>query len=119
VQLIANDRVRRRRPLLDATDVQGGGREVDLLPTQVRQFAHPQAVSVRDEQHGGIAVAMAIDFRGGNELLDLGLGEMLARAQLAIWSADRRDCSIYGGRGNQPKAYLSQAFCPLTYDHCS
>jgi hypothetical protein len=84
-QLIANDRVRRRRPMLDAADVQGGGREVDLLPSQIDELAGSKAVAVRDKQHRGIAVAMAIYFRRGDQLVDLGLREVLARAQLAIW----------------------------------
>ena len=64
-QLIANDRVRRRRPLLDAADVQGGGCEVDLLPSEIDQLAGPKAVAVGDKQHRGVAVAIAIALRGG------------------------------------------------------
>jgi hypothetical protein len=108
-QLIANDRVRRRRPLFDATDVQGGGREVDLLPSEIDQLAGPKAVAVGDK-HRGIAVAMPIALRGGHELLDLGLGQMLAGTEFAIWWPDWANCSIYDGRCNQLEACFSHEF---------
>ena len=106
-------RVRRRRPLLDAADVQGGGCEVDLLPSEIDQLAGPKAVAVGDKQHRGVAVAIAIALRGGEELVDLGLGEVLTRAQLAIWSAGRPNCSIYGGRSDQSETPVCQEFCPM------
>jgi hypothetical protein len=118
-QFIANDRVRRRRPLLDATDVQGGGREVDLLPSQIDQLAGPKAVAVGDEQHRAIAAAIAIAPSCGQELLDLRLGEVLTRAQLAIWSVGRLNCSISGSRCNQPKVFFPQEFRPSVINYCS
>ena len=60
-------------------------REKHLLLSDIDQLAGPKAVAVGDEQHRGVAVTIAIALRGGEELVDLGLGEMLARAQLAIW----------------------------------
>jgi hypothetical protein len=57
-QHIANDRVRGRCSLFDATDVQGGGREVDLLSSEIDQLAGPKAVAVGEKQHSRVAVAV-------------------------------------------------------------
>jgi hypothetical protein len=45
-QFVTEDRMRAGRALLDPADVQGGRSEVNLLPAQVNQFGHSQAVPV-------------------------------------------------------------------------
>src|SRR6516165_2598369 len=57
-QLVAADGMRGWRALLDPADMQGGGGEVHLVPTQVDQLAHPQAMAVR------IAMTPAVGLRG-------------------------------------------------------
>jgi hypothetical protein len=39
---------------------------------------------VGDQDHGGVAMAVAIAARGLDQLLHLALGQMLARAQVGI-----------------------------------
>ena len=48
--------------------------EVDLLPAEIDQLAHPEPVTVRHEDHGGIAVAPAIVPGGLDQALDLLVG---------------------------------------------
>jgi hypothetical protein len=40
---------------------------------------------------------------------------MLARAQFAIWWPHWPNCSIYGGRSNQPETPVCQDFCPMRH----
>jgi hypothetical protein len=84
-QFIADNRVRRRRAALVAPDVHHAGGKVDLVPTQVNQFGDPQAVAIGDQDHGGVAVAVAVAVADSlDQPLDLGLGQMLAAAQVAV-----------------------------------
>ena len=48
--------MRCRRAFLGPADGHGAGIEVDLVPVQVDQLAHPQAVPEGDKDHGGVAV---------------------------------------------------------------
>ena len=64
--------------------------KMHLVPAQVAQLRRPQAVPVGDQDHGGVAVAVAVGLGGLDQLLDLGLGQMLARAQLGIRLPQRR-----------------------------
>jgi hypothetical protein len=52
--------MRGRRAALGPADSHGGGVEVDLVPTEVDQLGDPEAMPVRDQDHGGVAVAIAI-----------------------------------------------------------
>ena len=50
-QLVATDRMGRRRALLDPADMQGRGLEVDLVPAKVGELT--QAVREGQQDHGG------------------------------------------------------------------
>jgi hypothetical protein len=52
--------------------------ELDLMPLQVADFGSPQAVSVSDQDHRCIAMAMPIALGGFDQSLDLALGEIAA-----------------------------------------
>ena len=80
------------RTLLDPADVQGRGFKVHLIPPQIDQFGHPQAVPVGDKHHGGVPVVVAIALRRAHELLDLGRGQVHAGAQVAVAAALGRTC---------------------------
>ena len=88
--------MRRRRAALDPADVQRGAVEVDLIPAQVHQLAHPQAMAIGDQDHGGIAVAPAVALGGLDQLLDLGLGQVLA-GPVGVGAPCRGNCSFFGG----------------------
>ena len=90
-------------PCLDPADVQGGRVELDLIPAQVHQLGRPQAMPVGHQDHGGVAVAIAVVFGGLHQPLDLGLGQVFAGAQVGVGGPLGPDCSVYGGWGDQPE----------------
>ena len=89
------------RALLDPAHVQRGRGELDLVPAQVHQLGGPQAVPVGHQDHRGVAVAPAVLPGRVHQPLDLGLGQVLAGAQLAVGEPLRGNCSIYGGWRDQ------------------
>jgi hypothetical protein len=89
--------------LLDPADVQGGRGEVDLVPAQVGQFARPQAVPIGHQDHGGVPVSPSVCLGGPEQALDLGLGQVLAGAQVGVGGTLRPNCSIYGAWSHQPR----------------
>src|SRR5215472_6372927 len=97
---------------LDSAHVQDRGFEVDLIPAQVHQLSCPQAVSVSDQDHGGVAVTPAVAPGSGHKLLDLGLGQVLASAQVAIGAPPRCNCSFYGSWCDQLEVPFRHVFRP-------
>jgi hypothetical protein len=76
-----------RLSILDPANVQSGGIEIDLLPAQVDNFGCPQAMPIGNEDHRRVSVTVSVAFRCLNELLNLGLGQVLAAAKFAVWPA--------------------------------
>jgi hypothetical protein len=109
-QFIAEDVMCAGRALLDPTDVQGGRPEVDLIPAQVNQFGRPQAVPIGHQDHGGVAPAMAVVLGGGDQPLDLGLGEVFAGAQVGVRPSARWNCSFYDGWRDQLEMRFRHGF---------
>ena len=93
--LVAPDRMVAGGALLRPAAVQGGVPEVDLVPTKVRQLTDPQGVTARIMVT--VAVAPAVLAGRLDQLLDFGLGQILAGPQLGVRASSRRDCSIYSG----------------------
>jgi hypothetical protein len=52
---------------------------------------------VGHKDHGGVPVAVAIALRRIDQPLDLMLGEVFARPQVAVLASSWRNCSFYGG----------------------
>ena len=52
---------------------------------------------VRNKDHRGVPMAVAVAFGSFDEPLDLGLGEVLARPQLPVGRPSECNCSIFGG----------------------
>ncbi len=65
---------------------------------------YPEHVPVADEDHGGVAMAVAPApvTRRLHQKRDLALRQVLARAALLVAHPPRRDCPIYNGRGPLP-----------------
>jgi hypothetical protein len=115
-QFVAPDGMRAWCALLGPADGKGGVVEVDLVPAQIDQFRHSEAVPVGQQDHGGIAVAVSIIFGGARQALDFGIGQIFPSAQFSIRAAQRRgNCSIFSGRRCQfelgirhviPRSYL-------------
>ena len=69
--------------MLQPGDLQKPLAEVHLIPRQRAEFANPQAVPIRDQDHGRIPVAVAAPLLGrAYQRLDLGGRQVLARAPL-------------------------------------
>ena len=83
-----------RSARLDSADVQGRGFEVDLIPPQVHDFGRSQAMPVGHQDHAGVAVAVAIALGRRDQPLDLMLGEVFARPQVAVAPPPRGNCSF-------------------------
>ena len=69
---------------LDPADMHAAMGEVDGVPAQRDQLGRPQAVPVGDQHHGGVAVAIAVLASGRDQPIDLGVGQVLARADLGV-----------------------------------
>jgi hypothetical protein len=83
-QFVTKDRMGAWGALFDPADVQISRFELDLIPAQVHEFGSTQAVAVSHEDHGGVSVAPPVSLARIHEPLDLSLGEVLARPQVAI-----------------------------------
>ena len=78
-----------RRAALGPIDVQPAVAEVDRIPPQRHQLGRPQAVPVGEQDHGGVAVAVAIEPGRRDQPGDLSVGQVLARPDLGVWPATR------------------------------
>jgi hypothetical protein len=58
---------------------------------------------IGQKHHQSVTVAVAVGLGCLDELLDLVGGQMLARAQISVWRALRRDCSIFSDWRHQPQ----------------
>src|SRR5262249_1764150 len=73
------DRMNAWRAMLGSAHMQPALVELDLMPLQAADFACSQAVTIGDQDHGGIAMTTSAHLAGGvHELLDLALGEIAA-----------------------------------------
>ena len=118
-QFIPEDRMGAGRAFLDPADVQGRGAEIHLIPAQVHQFRHAQAMPVSREDHRGIPLAPAVALGSFHQPLDFGLGQVFAGAKVGVWNALGDDCAIYGGWRDQLEVRLGHTFCPSGADDCS
>ena len=104
---------------LDAVDMQAAVGEVDGVPAQRHQLGRPQAVPIRDQHHGGVAVAMAVLPGGSDQAGDLAVGQILARADLGVPPAARRartfaNCPNNGCRRHQRQMRFCHDFSGLS-----
>lgn len=83
-QLSATQGMHRRRAVLAPVDVQSATAKIDLVPFQGDSLDRAQPMSVRGQDHRGIAVAVASAASGRDQLLNFGIGQVLARAQLGV-----------------------------------
>ena len=66
-------------------------------PSEFAYLGSAKAVPIGDEDHGGISLAVAITFRGLDQLLDLNLGQVLAFSVVGVWTATKANCSLLAG----------------------
>ena len=103
-QLAAGQGVNARRAVLGPVHVQAAMAEVDGVPPQRHQLGRPKTMPIRDQHHSGIAVAVAILPGGDDQTIDLGVGQVLAGADLGVTFAVRWAPAI----GNCPVPALEQ-----------
>jgi hypothetical protein len=82
------------RTSLYPPDVKHRALEVDLVPPQVDELRHPQAMTVRHEDHGRVPMTPPVRSGGDHQPLDLRIGEVLAGPEIGIGFPD--DCSLFG-----------------------
>ena len=63
--------MRCRLAVLFAGDIHRGSMEIDRVPSEFAYLGSPEAMPVGDEDHGGVTVAVAITFRGLDQLCRL------------------------------------------------
>ena len=93
-KLIAADGVGGRRAVLDPANEQRPVLKIDLIPAQVHQFGGTEAVPIRQQDHGGIAVAFPGALGRCDQTLDLGAGQMLTGPQLLVRPASW-NCALF------------------------
>src|SRR4029077_15504795 len=90
------------RAALEPAHMEAAMGKIDGVPAQRDQLARPQAMAVGNQDHGGVAVAIAVLVSCRDSAVDLGVGQVLARAYLGVtaplrWSS-LVNCPINGGR---------------------
>ena len=88
--------------------------KVNGVPAQRDQLARPQAMAVGDQDHGGVTVAIAVLASYRDQPIDLGVGQVLARADLGVaaplrWSS-LVNCPINGARRHQRQMRFFHGF---------
>src|SRR5262245_22620361 len=107
------------RPLLHPAYVKRARGKLDLVPTKVHKLGGPKAVPVGHYDHRGVAVSPTVLPGRRHQPLDLGLGQVLSGAQLAVGGTLGGNCSIYGGWLDQLQVPFGHAFFAPCSNDCS
>jgi hypothetical protein len=75
-ELTARQRMHRLRCMLGSADVDAAVLEVDRVPPQRDELDRPQTMTVGEQDHGPVAVGMAVEAGGSDQTGDLGIGEV-------------------------------------------
>jgi hypothetical protein len=76
---------------LETGDMEQSAREIDLAPFEPAKLADAQAVSIGDEDHRGVAMAVATAFASrGHQHLDLGRRQVFAWPTIDVALSTRR-----------------------------
>src|SRR5262245_37325678 len=95
--------------------------EVDRIPPQPHELGHAKAVPIGGQHHGRIPVAVAVAAGGGDQAVNLGVGQVLARPDLAVAPAKWRptgDCPINDGWSDQRQMLFCHGFSGLSSYYC-
>jgi hypothetical protein len=99
--------------------MQNGAVEIDLLPTKVHDLGGPQPMPKGDQDHRRIPMPVTVSPGRGHEGLDLVLGQVLTRAQVAVLGPLRRDCSFCDSWDNKLEMRITHENPPAAQRHCS
>ena len=97
--------------------------EVDGVPPQRHQLGRPKTMPIRDQHHSGIAVAVAILPGGDDQTIDLGVGQVLAGADLGVtfavrWAPAIANCPNNGGWRHERQMRICHDFSGLFQCYC-
>jgi hypothetical protein len=100
--------MRRRRAILDPTNVQGCVIKVGLLPTKIDKLRGAEPVPESNQDHRRVPVALLIVLGGLDEALDLCRRQVLTGPQLPVrrtsgW-ASLRNCALLKSRADDFQA---------------
>ena len=90
---------------------------LDLVPAQIDQLTDPQTMTIGHQDHGGVAVTVAVVLGLVDQTRDLGLGQIFARAQLGI-RPPAANCSLFDGWSHQPGVLFRHGFLSLFTVNC-
>src|SRR6516165_1231117 len=93
-----------RGAVLRTGDRQRCGLEINLGPLQITQLAGPETVAIGDEDHGRVAMGLAIALAPFDQPLDLGLGQVFTGAHVGVLGSARRDFPYFGARGYESQS---------------
>src|SRR5262249_42425305 len=108
-----------RLPAFYSADMKRRRIEVDLLPPKVCDLRRSEAMPIGNENHRRIPVTVSIVLCSLDELLDLGLSQVLPAAKLSIWLPLRGNCSFFGGWLHHAQVRFCWHFSPHIPFHCS
>src|SRR5262249_32658427 len=85
--------VRARGLVLDPADVEHSAIEVHLVPAEIAGLGRTQTMSERDQDHGGVPMALTVSLGSIDQGIDLAGCQVLASAKLSIRSTGWSNCS--------------------------
>src|SRR6516165_11159860 len=109
--------------ILGAIDVELTLTEVDGIPPQGHKLADSQPVPIGNQDHGGVAMTVAVVASGDDQAVDLGAGQILSSSDVGVtlagWGLGTH-CPIIGSWGHQGEVRFSHVFqcscklpCPI------
>jgi hypothetical protein len=91
-----------RRAPLEPANVHGRGAEINLVPSQINEFADPETVAKHHQQHGAVPVTMAVLLGPVEQEVEFGSEQMLPCPILGVQLTLRRDPDrLVADGGNQ------------------
>jgi hypothetical protein len=82
-------------PVLGAVDVDGRAVEIDLLPANVDKLTHPQRMPEGHKDQQPVAHRIATVTSGRDQLVDLGLRQVLALPIIGVLGSASANCRLF------------------------
>lgn len=92
-----------------------GQRPIHLIPSQVHKLGDAQPVTISHEDHGRVAMAVAVFTRRLDELRDFIGRQIFPRSELRVWQAPWRDCSFRSVWRNKAQRRFCYGSCRLEW----
>jgi hypothetical protein len=88
-----------RSTVLGSTDMDSRGVEVDLLPAKINKLTDSEGVPECHEDQEPIADRVAAVAGGGDQAVDLALGQVLALPVVSVLGPTSANCRLFRLRG--------------------